>query len=446
MDIIRKSDVIENVGKIIEKEELREEIITKYVAPEDIAIITEWCKKQNICISFREAGTATIRCLQSGAGAKPHTILDKTIKNPAEKEAVRRFLNMFPEDMRSNIEGLVGHWIGNQEIDGIYLTANGKEYFEKDFQLGYKNEMPYLMIDENTPEKLKERYDELVQEKDKPYDFMRLFYTGDYDAHDLLQCDKPVVSADSDKPGAVSGGDAGHLLSLQTALYNNRIDYIDQSGVVCRENKIETLETADEKKKTDFHSYRHVQHGPQCNYIAQMKNDNHAIKDAILKKNFDTKNVEKINLISNLVAAMSHPVVCCDKGDWGILRETKDIVRFYEKKGITVKPAWKDGGEIEKWKTDIRNCILICYIHEFNGMSFAALDDLVEEVQKRLWEAPADIEEYVGGEKAIREFLETDITKQVKSAFEPGGNRFVVYKQDTKKYYVKSGHYGDMSF
>ncbi len=452
MDIIRQPDVIKSVEEKIKEEELRKEIITKYVAPEDIAAITDWCKRKNSCISFREAGTATIRCLQLGAGAKPHTILDKTIKNPEEKDAVRKFLDMFPADLRSNIEGLVGHWTDNNVIDGIYLTANGIEHFRKeslkdDFQMDQKNDMPYLKIVANTPEKLKNQYEKLVEENENenPYNFMRLFYTGDYDTHDLLQCRKPVVSADSDKPGTVSGGDACLLFSLQTDLYNNRINYINRSGAACQEKEIGALETADEKTKADFEIYRHVQHGPQCNYIAQMERDNQVIKDAIQNHNYDTENVDKINLISGLVAAMSYPLAYCDKGEWGILREAKDIVQLYEKNGIKVKPAWTDPKEIEKWKTEIRNCILICYLYQCHGNRDKSLDELAAAVQEKLSEAPKAIKEYVGGIDAIINFLKDDTTGPLKGGLEPGGNRFITNGAEKGKYSVKDESYGKLN-
>ena len=58
-----------------------ETVKKRFISKTDFQILREFMIEKNItCITFREAGEDTIKKLEAGSGAKPHSILDKTIR------------------------------------------------------------------------------------------------------------------------------------------------------------------------------------------------------------------------------------------------------------------------------------------------------------------------------------------------------------------------------
>ncbi len=60
--------------------EIDAEIKSKYIAPIHYDGLVECMKERKMVVAFRPAGRYSIDKLSCGAAAKPHTILDKTIK------------------------------------------------------------------------------------------------------------------------------------------------------------------------------------------------------------------------------------------------------------------------------------------------------------------------------------------------------------------------------
>ncbi len=81
--------------------------------------------KGNFAVSFRKAGRQTLQALAEGAGAKPHSILEKTIKpSSLEKYYPQNHLDIGEKIKEQGIEGLVGHWDEREGLTGIYLTGD----------------------------------------------------------------------------------------------------------------------------------------------------------------------------------------------------------------------------------------------------------------------------------------------------------------------------------
>ena len=92
-----------------------------YVTGTDFAVISkfvgETSQSRKYALTFREAGENTIMRLDQGAGAKPHDILEKTIKKVGGKEPE------MPEGINYEVvKGFVGRWKDNK-LQGIYLTT-----------------------------------------------------------------------------------------------------------------------------------------------------------------------------------------------------------------------------------------------------------------------------------------------------------------------------------
>lgn len=327
-----------------------------YVLPGDYDVIATWAKKSRACISLRSAGKDTLKCLERGAGAKPHSILDKTIKRKAGSKAVDAFFKDFEHKGTAEnlIMGLVGHW-ENGNVDGIYLTTLGKGAFPVGDVLT-QNNMSYLRLNDkekkdnlikffkslyDTPERAdmvcRELDEHPDKQTDKPADvqfylFTRLFFSGDYDAHDLMQ----------HREIAATRIDEGVLEGLQAALSDGRKAQLKDLFQLHDEKYFE------EEKKEDY--YR-VQHGPQYNYIAQMANENlEIVKNHIKNKKPGIEDLKGLNVLVKIVMDKSLPVAMCDgtgtAANWILVKEFDQLAGFYESKGTTIKSTWMEDKEL----------------------------------------------------------------------------------------------------
>lgn len=374
------------------------DVCEKFILSGDAAIIETWAHSKSVSISFRPAGSATLKCLARGAGAKPHSILDKSIKRKESgNEAVDAFFNDFSKGNRKVAKnlllGLVGHWSkvkeGDEEkdtVDGIYLTTLGKNSFPEG-SISTKGDMSYLVLDNQkkkdklitffkslfeSQEKAEEECRKIAAQTEKAeqeeaqndegagkapiqyYLFTRLFFSGDYDTHDLMR-DRSLI-------GTVT--DEALLKELKDSLSKGRKEQLNNR--FCQDKKkglqAELQEALDDNQKRQLISqfgagivnclgkendtdYCRVQHGPQSNYTAQMANENLAI---ILKAIEDKKHdLDGLNTLANSVMKMDLPVAMCDglaKGNanWSILDGPKALHDFYDNLGLKIKSTWRD--------------------------------------------------------------------------------------------------------
>lgn len=357
-----------------------------YILEEDRKVIEDWAKRKNISISFRAAGEYTLECLKRGAGAKPHEILDKTLKYKSEEEngaerhnaMVKTFMEGFGNNPVGDLlMGLVGHWTQDC-IDGIYLTDLGEKTFPNSQYSIERNSngKPYLLLaDPTRRENLIKYYQTLCEEKGNEkaeYFFSRLFFSGDYDVHDMLQAGWPVPTQT----------DMMHIQELQRDLLDARKRYLKDTYGISKEE-------FQEEKSED---YQRVQHGPQANYSAQMINENRLCKT-----------VEELNVLVEGVAVMSPPVMVYDAKatgcQWGILGTDKDIVKYYELKGNAVKSTWREPVKREQMiRWTIKNAIQLIYFDK--GKKEINYGELLDQLP--------NFEEVYGGKLSdyVRETLE----------------------------------------
>ncbi len=256
-----------------------------YFVEEDIKVIEEWAKRKNLNVSFREAGADTIKCLKRGAGAKPHAILDKTIKG--DSIAVKNFFECFggrKVEAENLLKGLVGHWINNKSvIDGLYLTEAGQKVWKEKYPQMVsvtEDENVFLKLSEQNSYKVLMDYYETLKKAEgakAEYYFSRCFFSGDYDMHDLYQVNAPVASMK----------DVELIVEVQGELLEARKKQLMKMYGLSKEDFAEESNA----------DYCRIQHGPQCNYIAQMINEN-----------VRAKNMSQINALVDVVCRPSLPV------------------------------------------------------------------------------------------------------------------------------------------
>lgn len=108
----------------------------------DFILTTYLSKSYNYAISFREAGADTLARLESGAGAKPHIILDKTIKKKsldAKYKALKcAEISIEGNTLLEKLVGLVPVWYTETEVNSMnplqYETATN-DFFMKGLYL-----------------------------------------------------------------------------------------------------------------------------------------------------------------------------------------------------------------------------------------------------------------------------------------------------------------------
>lgn len=366
----------------------------QYMIKEDRKVIENWANEKNVSVSFRPAGNASIRALIYGAGAKPHDILDKTIKwkngDDENNNAILRLCNVEPYTIDfAYIEGLVGKWKlinDKKELIGLYLTTIGEIVFrnlcpEAVIEKDNEQEIPFTYLDlENNSARLKLRqlYWDMIQygHQGEQYFYYVNFFSGDYDMHDFISHDNKRQELSNDK-GKVYVHPA--LAELKSLLYNTRceelsqmyepifsFDKFDYSKECCpfdipefirdgllyyyRLNidvygtKFEVLERRrhfideDISDEDIIHrDYVRVQHGEQATYMYQMIYDN--LKYLMDESKFytDTDILKNMNAIDRNVAKIGCPIAAffrkndSESRDWEIIKnESEYLYTFFQ--------------------------------------------------------------------------------------------------------------------
>ncbi len=337
----------------IEKQNTEKEIKKKFVTEKHFEALSKAVinvpgkanfDKQNIIVSFREAGEDAVRMLNAGAGAKPHAILDKSIKLDRLKEdfpekEICRIGNLeciyglvpFPVDKRENLN-----------IGGLYLTCKGVQYFETNSNKAYQirenpeNKRKYLSVENDLQSFIDSIAVDAATKKRRPEtEYAKWFITGDYDIHDLVCLTGQRHPVPSD-----SWEEAEFMTILNDAMTGNH-KWADKNE--------ERKRCGDGIKKFEPDEYDPIQHGPQYNYIT-----------------FTYVNEQKKKIVEK-VARISVPVAVLDKNGWSIIREASELVKYYEANSIKVKDLWKLTPEGENYLKARVNKSFEEYMRELTG-------------------------------------------------------------------------------
>lgn len=157
----------------------RESKLHEIVADTHAPAIGKACKKYLYIVAVRETGPLSIKRIKEGAKAKPHTILEKSIKESSLAKAygVENAQQKLARVQKLDLDGFVGHWQGNQligvRVDGFPTELDG---------LAVAGPTPYVPLDLDTAD----GGPSIVRLKqiDKWKTFL---YTGDYDLHEAYR-------------------------------------------------------------------------------------------------------------------------------------------------------------------------------------------------------------------------------------------------------------------
>ncbi|WP_261640972.1 hypothetical protein [Erwinia mallotivora] len=262
----------------------KEFILEKHIKP-----LEEASLKSNFAVSFRKAGKPTLDCLKDGAGAKPHSILEKTIKESSLKKYYsENYSEVAAKIKNANIEGLVGHWDNEKGLVGLYLTTNE----EIESELIAVGEHVVYPIDMSSLEGSLANLKRVKNWKSR-------CYTGDYDTHDV------IIFNGAGRPRKVLS------------------DSLEEQSVIKILN--DAVEKVDAPRRHISHTHRVIQHGPQVNYPSHM---------------IEFERAENKPLVPAVANPGEFPIMMLDRGKWILIENKDELAEYYKNVGAVIKDGW----------------------------------------------------------------------------------------------------------
>lgn len=278
------------------------ELYNNFVLQEDANIIAKYTFDNDCAVSIRQTGKASLTRLKQKGATKPHSILDKSLKEKTAAQyaaalklktkgennlnAILKHFNLSPD-----MEGFVPH---NTDgiIDGFYITSDARAICLKNRILKQYVNTNYLKI-AGCSLLTGEQNAKTRKELNIQVDWHTFFITGDYDSHDIVKFKDRRKKVVGKIPKAGDMDDPRH----------GDVRLLDQIN--------QLLNFPDVMKR--------YQHGAQVNYAE-----------------FATIRGEKI--IESLLFP-DLPVALCDRGTWSIIRNIDELQEWYGTIGM--KYPWK---------------------------------------------------------------------------------------------------------
>ncbi|MFE3506061.1 hypothetical protein [Kitasatospora sp. NPDC059160] len=294
--------------------------LRKIVWQDHLDAISAICKKHHYTIAIRETGEYSIRRIAEGAKAKPHTILEKSIKPASVDKKYGTGPGQVAGDPATilawldanDLSGFVGHW-NNQGLAGVRIDnppptlaagivhtgANGEPYVPLDMQqAGGGPALTALKADPN---------------------WKRYLYTGDYDLHE-------VYSAQ----GGTGGGqipeatmEKAKLLNRLNAgiARNTQQEPVARHGTVALEHgRLHSQPGSD---------YAMFQHGDQATYRMNQYLESTVARFAQ-------------QLVRAVATEADEPLAWCRMGTWYVTRNRAEHKVLRKRWGLKVPHTWED--------------------------------------------------------------------------------------------------------
>ncbi|MBD5444998.1 MAG: hypothetical protein HDR29_05540 [Lachnospiraceae bacterium] len=261
-------------------------------------------------VSFRKTGRYSVLMLEAGAAAKPHSILEKTIKEGSitdEEKNCKPLLLLY--GLVASREEIDGKRIG--PINGLYKASDSKDIYTRDGRplpefvsavtgIGLEDLAALNTMDKETI--LTEMAKDKSESKFSAKHYAQKYIAGDYDIHDLLDKVTQVHPVPSD--------------SLEEFRALNDLNAIMTKGKLYSGNETQFI----------MDTYYPIQHGSQYNYIAHML-DKERSKEIVMT-----------------VAQASFPILMLnivqDKIEWLEIKTLEDLKNYYDRHYAHIKSTW----------------------------------------------------------------------------------------------------------
>ncbi|MEV7603071.1 hypothetical protein AB0O91_37455 [Kitasatospora sp. NPDC089797] len=289
-------------------------ILRRIVWQDHLAAISEVCRKHKYTIAVRETGVYSIKRIGEGAKAKPHTILEKSIKpGSVEKkyqaDEAERVLNWLKDN---DLSGFVGHW-GPAGLLGVRIDNPPGGLHPDIVHTGTGGE-PYVPIDmtvEGGGEAL-----ELLKADPR---WKQYLYTGDYDLHEAYSAQ-----------GGTSGGQIPEATREKVDLLNRLNAGIGKNAhrePVARTGSVALEHGRVHKQEGSDHAM--FQHGDQATYRMNQYLESEVARHAT-------------QLIRAVATESDEPLAWCRMGQWYVTRDKREHALLREAWGLKVPHTWGD--------------------------------------------------------------------------------------------------------
>lgn len=295
-----------------------------FVRAQDAAAIRTVCKSGGYMISFRGAGQHTLTRIGNGNPCKGHKITDKSIK---ESAGAYTYEGLSQQDFAS-LRGLVGKPVSNTNKQ---LSAVWKVKPDNTFEAVPLATVRSAIGDENA---------------------LKLFYTGDYDMHDLLKKvgGGPLNRVLSGTPDEASAIDAFNLAMLKSD--------------PARKARVDAWVNATQPaKRLATSEYALIRHGAQTSFISYLLGPG----ETELRADRTATTIPLENQVNNI-----DPKICVFAADGQafILDGVASIYRYYADNNLLDQISFyyffKDlrttyNAELNGFATEINTYIAKCY-------------------------------------------------------------------------------------
>lgn len=290
--------------------------LKKIIAPNHLKAISDVCKKYHYTVSIRETGANSIKRIQEGAKPKPHSILEKSIKDSSVKKAYsgKDIKPIMDSVKKLNLDGFVGHW-GSDGLKGVRITNPPENVLVSSGGLDHDNkEILYVPVDLNH----EKGGVALEQLKASDENWQKHLFTGDYDIHESYRLDRQIMDSTPEQ--------VNFLTRLNIGIAKEDPGREGEFHI----NQNQLSEVGEKSEHAMF------QHGDQSTYtgayIAQAKVAGESI----------AKLVEPVAQESN------EPIAWCKNGDWYVTNDISQHDSLRNEFKLTKPSNWN---EIEYEKT-----------------------------------------------------------------------------------------------
>ncbi|WP_370424161.1 hypothetical protein AB8O64_35955 (plasmid) [Streptomyces sp. QH1-20] len=249
------------------------------------------CKEHKYTICVRLTGEPSIRRIAEGAKPKPHTILEKSIKDSSVKAKYGTRAASVMERLRNqDLDGFVGHW--NQlGLAGVRIDNPPQEILDMNIAQTGRNGEQYVPVDVDADD----GGPALTRLKSNPH-WKQYLYTGDYDLHEAYAArgggGGQIPEATPEKVKLLNRLNAGIAKNYR----EGGGERVRRSGTAVKKGgSLHMLEGSD---------YAMFQHGDQATYRM-----NQYLEAAAAKK-------YQVGLVKMVATESDEPLAWCRFGNW----------------------------------------------------------------------------------------------------------------------------------
>ncbi|QLE45116.1 hypothetical protein FD723_32765 (plasmid) [Nostoc sp. C052] len=282
--------------------------------------ISDVCEKNKYTIAIRETGPLSIRRIAEGAKAKPHTILEKSIK----ESSVKKGYNNQAQEVLTKLEqwdldGFVGHWNANNELIGLRID-NIPPKVERQVYIQKDNGIPYVPLNVNLP-----GGGLAILRLKRVTGWKQYLYTGDYDLHEIYSA-------------GAGGGQIAEATPEKVRLLDRLNKGIQSQGrnSAMRSGKAELQ--GDPKRVHVEGEYAMFQHGDQATYR--------------MNQHLEAQEMESnvAQLVQAVATESDEPIAWCRMGKWFVTLDKYEHDVFRIMHGIKKPHTWNNS-EDQRTKT-----------------------------------------------------------------------------------------------